>query len=120
MYGRKFLLRKNHRVLTTLFSSSKTGKRPLRCLYRRSDRLFQYTFEIEYKCGASNQVADYLSRIQHVDCNSVNEEMKHNINMYVSAVFSGSLISVISMRELANNIDNNEVLSVLKSYVING
>ena len=40
--------------------------------------------------------------------------------MYVSIVFSGSLISVISMQELANNVDNDEVLSVVKNYVING
>ena len=46
--------------------------------------------------------------------------MEHDINMYVSIVFSGSLISVISMQELANNVDNDEVLSVVKNYVING
>ena len=40
--------------------------------------------------------------------------------MYVSVVFNGSLISVISMQELANNVDNDEVLSVVKNYVING
>ena len=40
--------------------------------------------------------------------------------MYVSTIFSGSLISVNSMQELANNVDNDEVLSVVKSYVTNG
>ena len=97
----------------------RTEKLPLH-LYRWNDRLLQYTFEIEYKCGASNQVADYISCIQHVDCNSVNDEMEHDINMYVSTVFNGSLISIISMQELANNVDNDKVLSVVKNYVING
>ena len=61
-----------------------------------------------------------IYRIQHVDCNSVNDDMEYDINRYVSTVFSGSLISVISMQELANNIKNDEVLSVGENYIING
>ena len=62
MYGRPFILRTDHQALQTLFSSGGSGHRPLR-LHHWLDRLYQHTFETEYRPGVNNTVADFLSRV---------------------------------------------------------
>ena len=61
LFGRPFVLRTDHQALVSLLSASGTGQRPLR-LHRWTERLYKYTFRVEYRPGHSNQVADLLSR----------------------------------------------------------
>lgn len=61
LYGRHFVLRTDHRALTSLLHPGGSGHRPLR-LHRWADRLQQYNFDVEYRPGRQNQVADFLSR----------------------------------------------------------
>ena len=61
LYGRRFTLVTDHQALKTLLTAGGSGHRPLR-LHRWSDRLFQYTFDVRYRPGRENSVADCLSR----------------------------------------------------------
>lgn len=61
LYGRRFTLVTDHQALKTLLTAGGSGHRPLR-LHRWSDRLFQYTFDVLYRPGRENHVADWLSR----------------------------------------------------------
>ena len=64
LYGRHFTLRTDHQSLTTLLATSGSGHRPLR-IYRWSDRLYQYNYDIQYTSKHNNHVADMLSRFGH-------------------------------------------------------
>jgi hypothetical protein len=61
LYDRRFVLRTDHMSLTTLLNHKGTGRMPLR-LHRRYERLNVYDFRVEYKFGATNCMADLLSR----------------------------------------------------------
>ena len=61
LYGRRFTLVTDHQALKTLLTAGGSGHRPLR-LHRWSDRLFQYTFDVVFRPGRENCVADWLSR----------------------------------------------------------
>jgi hypothetical protein len=61
LYGRRFTLITDHQALKTLLTAGGSGHRPLR-LHRWSDRLFQYTFDVQFRPGRENSVADCLSR----------------------------------------------------------
>ncbi len=54
-------------------------------------------------------MVDYLSRL-HYDDNNVNDKFEDDINVFVSTVFGNSMISVITMHELATCIDSDETL----------
>ena len=64
MYDRRFVLRTDHQALTTLLSITGSGQRPLR-LHRWADRLHRYNFSVQYRPGKQNQVADFLSSVNH-------------------------------------------------------
>jgi hypothetical protein len=61
LYGRRFTLVTDHQALKTLLTTGGSGHRPLR-LHRWSDRLFQYSFDVQFRPGRENNVADCLSR----------------------------------------------------------
>ena len=66
--GRKFTLRTDHSSLTTLLSGPTLGRKPMRIL-RWAERLQEYNYDIVYRPGKDNCVADMLSRpaIQSTD-----------------------------------------------------
>ena len=115
MYERKFLLRTDYRALLTLFSALGMGRRPL-SLHRWSDRLLPYNFGFEYKCSSTNHLADYLS-CMHYNVNNVNGKVENDIDVFLSAVFGNSVISVITMLELATCVDSDETVCKVKQYV---
>jgi hypothetical protein len=61
LYGRRFTLITDHQALKTMLTAGGSGHRPLR-LHRWSDRLFQYTYDVHFRSGRENSVADCLSR----------------------------------------------------------
>ena len=76
----------------------------------------QYDFDIKYKSGSTNQVADYLSRMQY-DVNDFNDKVEDDSYVFVSTVFGNSMISVITMHELATCVDSDETLCNVRQYV---
>jgi len=70
LYGKKFLVRTDHRPLTYLFSM----KNPSSKLTRIRLDLEEYDFEVEYLRGKENFVADALSRINIEDLKNLQYE----------------------------------------------
>lgn len=58
---RRFTIRTDHQVLTTLLSASGSGHKPL-CLHRWGEPLRQYDFKLKFPPRRDNVVADLLSR----------------------------------------------------------
>lgn len=67
LYGNKFTLLTNHKPLVYINNSRKNAK-----FIRWSDQLTKFNFEIKYKEGKTNKVADALSRM--VNINSTEED----------------------------------------------
>ncbi|XP_072169474.1 uncharacterized protein [Diadema setosum] len=88
VFGRKFTLRTDHQALTTLLATSGSGHKPLR-IYRLSDRLHQYNFDVEYLAGSHNHVADMLSRTRTADSDNA-EKPSRETEEYVNAVMSNA------------------------------
>ncbi|CAI5683364.1 unnamed protein product [Oreochromis niloticus] len=62
LWGRKFLLRTDHQALTTLLTTKGNNRAGLR-IARWSARLLEFDYEVEYRTGSLNHVADCLSRL---------------------------------------------------------
>lgn len=63
LWGRRFVLRTDHSALTTLLDTTGgKGHRPMR-ISRWYARLLPYSYDIQYRAGSENQVADALSRL---------------------------------------------------------
>lgn len=60
LFGQKFTIETDHKPLTWLFSLKEPNQR----LIRWKLRLEEFNFEIKYKKGKENKVADALSRIE--------------------------------------------------------
>ena len=61
LLGRHFTLRTDHRPLTFLLKKHWQGRQSAKFV-RWNDRLAQFDFDIQYRPGAENDVADFLSR----------------------------------------------------------
>ena len=117
LYGKRFTLQTDHRALTSLLATSGSGHRPLR-IYRWSDRLQQYDFDVVYRPGSMNQVADMLSRLPN-DCSeqTANFDVADKSESVVQQIFSKSVITV---DKLAEATSDDSVLSTVLSFVKNG
>lgn len=62
LFGRKFIIRSDHRPLVWLFKIRDPGSRLLRWRLK----LEEFNYEVEYVPGAQNTVADCLSRISEI------------------------------------------------------
>lgn len=62
LWGKQFKLRSDHQALTTLLTTKGMGRAGLR-VARWSARLLCFNYDVEYKRGADNRVADCLSRL---------------------------------------------------------
>ena len=108
LYGRKFILRTDHRALTKLLSPSGSGHRPLR-IHRWADRLCQYNYEPVYRPGKHNQAADFLSRStpEIVDESNIDD----NIHL-LTAPFN----RIITQDELESESGRDSVSTRLRLY----
>lgn len=65
LLGRRFVVRTNQRTVKFLMEQREVGAECQRWM----SKLIYFNFEIQYKCGASNKVADALSRRpDHAEC----------------------------------------------------
>lgn len=75
IYGKRFLVRSDHRPLTYLFSL----KNPSSKLTRMRLDLEEFDFVVQYLSGKENYVADALSRINFKDIRNIHDESKINV-----------------------------------------
>ncbi|KAJ7993939.1 hypothetical protein DPEC_G00259880 [Dallia pectoralis] len=102
-------------ALTALMSTSGGGHRPLR-LYRWSDRLQQYDFQLQFTPGKTNVVADFLSRPAAIQCSAVSTEDEEEV---VHLVHS-PLKDTVSLRALESASAAEPVFSMLRDYIRHG
>ena len=133
LYGRRFTLVTDHQALKTLLTAGGSGHRPLR-LHRWSDRLFQYTFDVVFRPGRDNHVADCLSR----SFDDVNTELPiatpttteatsdDNVSdveaddRIVSTIFGSIGIAVVTLSAVGQATTADDQLSRVRLYIING
>ncbi len=109
LWGRKFMLRTDHQALTTLLSSKGNSCAGLR-VARWSARLLEFNYDVEYRPGPLNSVADCLSRMPLPNT-------EHN---YAETIESVALISfassAISKGDFQTACNNCPVLTKLSTY----
>ncbi|KAJ8006677.1 hypothetical protein DPEC_G00109710 [Dallia pectoralis] len=96
-------------------STSGGGHRPL-CLYRWSDRMQQYDFQLQFTPGKTNVVADFLSRPAAIQCSAVSPEDEEEV---VHLVHS-PLKDTVSLRDLESASAAEPVFSMLRDYIRHG
>ena len=103
MYGRRFVLRTDHQALATLLSITGSGQRLIR-LHRWADRLHRYNFSVQYRPGKQNQVADFLSRVNHQIVGGLSDEQDaaaedDSLWMQTLRVFSDTVVSLEELEQ---------------------
>lgn len=124
LYGRRFKLITDHEALKTLLTTGGTGHRPLR-LHRWADRLYQYLFDVQYRPGRNNVVADCLSRIWE-DGPEVTSTVPQASDsdaddlQLIQTIFGQFATSVVKLQAVADATEQDDVLSTVKRHVIVG
>ena len=116
LYGHRFTLRTDHPSLTTLLAGASKGHKPMR-LTRWADRLAQYTFNVEYRPGRLNAVADYLSRpVEPVRCvEAVVQDSDASAS--ISTIFGNPALRAVSPVELAVATSADDVLKIVLEHI---
>lgn len=89
LFGRKFTLYTDHKPLTYMFSTKDGNPRLVR--WRLS--LSEYSFDIQYKAGKQNVVADGLSRQRQPESNFDLRETKKEMNFLTDNLDNESMIN---------------------------
>jgi hypothetical protein len=124
LYGRRFTLVTDHQALKTLLVTGGTGHRPLR-LHRWADRLYQYSFDVEFRPGKLNVVADCLSRTWEDQPEMTSSAPPENDTeaddfQLIQSVFGKLATAVVSLQAVAEATDNDETLASVRRLVIDG
>ena len=115
LYGRPFTLRTDHAALTTLLSRGNKGMKPLR-ISRWYARLLRYTFEMKYRPGCQNQIADGLSRLP-VD-EAASEKFYEDDELI--AVIIAEMPRAITKKYLEESTLEDDLLTRVSEYVTQG
>lgn len=117
LWGKKFLVRFDHKPLTKLLTTEGLYKATAR-IARLSMRLQDFLFEIHYVPGAKNVIADCLSRLSlplvETDCSSWNDFSVANVLCNIN------LNNSISEEQLLQADRIDKALTDVKCKVING
>ena len=138
LYGRHFTLRTDHSALKALLSGGQKGRKPMRLL-RWADRLQQYDYDIQYRSGPDNVVADLLSRscdssgpdnpngpdhsVQSADLSDwpdfmeTNEEPSPPEDLQLNSVFGSPALATITPKRLAEVTAADSLLQTVISRV---
>ena len=114
LYGRRFTLRTDHSALKALLSGGQKGRKPMRLL-RWADRLQQYDYEIQYRPGSDNVVADLLSRsceTSEPDLHSNSSGSHHNLTKSVKTSNSNHCIIDLSHIDAITYMNSEEDLQL--------
>jgi hypothetical protein len=126
LYGRRFTLVSDHQALRTLLAAGGTGHRPLR-LHRWSSRLLRYSFDVVFKPGAENVVADCLSRAYVPESSMTSSDVPEADTAWdddaaaaIQSVFGGLGVPVVSRAEVAQATAADPVLTAIMGYIVEG
>lgn len=111
-------MRTDHQALTTLLATSDTGHKPLR-LHRRTDRLQQYNYHLQFTPGRDNVVADLLSRSILNPPTPLVPAFEHDQAEHDQLLHT-PLRETVSLRELQDASAADPVLSSVSTYIRQG
>ncbi|KAA3676599.1 uncharacterized protein DEA37_0004579 [Paragonimus westermani] len=112
LFGRPFTIITDHAELITPLSRGTTGLKPLR-ICRWYTKLLNYDYQIKFRSGAENQMANGLSRLPLND-RDLNEEEEES--MMVAAVNSEE-IQTGSRTELRETTKEDNTLQKIQQYM---
>ena len=115
LLGRSFILEVDHEPLKMLFSTKGVDRMSLR-LARWSTRLMMFKFELRYKKGSLHVLPDYLSRFP-VSSDDLVFHVSDDSNLFVNQIAS---LASVSMSELRDEIEKDEMLSEVRQLVETG
>ena len=115
LLGRSFILEVDHEPLKMLFSTKRVDRMSLR-LARWSTRLMMFKFELRYKKGSLHVLPDYLSRFP-VSSDDLVFHVSDDSNLFVNQIAS---LASVSMSELRDEIEKDEMLSEVRQLVETG
>uniref|UniRef100_A0A5S6QCG5 RNA-directed DNA polymerase n=1 Tax=Trichuris muris TaxID=70415 RepID=A0A5S6QCG5_TRIMR len=113
LWGTKFTLCSDQRSLTTLLTSKGIDRASLR-IARWSMKLMEFNYDIKYKPGSANSVADALSRLP-VEKEPTNLEHEEDVVAYIRKE-----IPAVNSSELAEATSKCPVLSEVSRYIQEG
>ena len=100
LYCRRFTLRTDHSLLTTLLSGGTKGRRPMQ-LFRWADRLSEYQFDVVYRPGADNAVADLLSRSEAEPSHKTPPGTATLTDIFILTVFGNAALDGLNLQDVA-------------------
>lgn len=109
LWGRKFLLRTDHQALTTLLTSKGNSRAGLR-VARWSARLMEFDYDVQYRPGSLNSVADCLSRLPLAN---TEHDFAETIESVAMISFASSAISKEDFQSVCNSCP---VFAKLRTY----
>ena len=115
LWGKKFTLRTDHQALVTLLTKG-TDRASMR-IARWSCKLLNYDYNVVYKKGTENKIADSLSRLP---VNAAAETEFDTDDEVICHVTLTDLCKSVTLQELQNCTRRDEVLTEVKKYVENG
>jgi hypothetical protein len=118
LYGRKFVIRTDHKALTTLLDNSCQGhSRKSMRIQRWYDRLHMYSYTMQYRPGKLNCLADMLSRRPRTDGDATDSCSELDVD--IESIFGGMQL-LISGEELQAATAADACLSKIMQYVKQG
>ena len=88
-------------------------------LMRWADRLHQYSFEIVYRPGKENSVADSLSRTMSAEAKEHAQEAAAEAAQ-IAKIFGTPLLQAVKPSRLAQETSRDETLQLVQRHVRNG
>ena len=111
LYGRRFTLLTDHSSLTTLLSGGTKGRRPIR-LIRWADRLSEYQFDVVYRPGVDNAVADLLSRSEAEPIHEPSQDTATSSDVFIRTIFGNEALCGINLKDIADATTTDDELSL--------
>ncbi|MCP3663067.1 MAG: hypothetical protein GY696_11320, partial [Gammaproteobacteria bacterium] len=116
LYGRKFKIRTDHSCLTTLLKKGSKGMAPRR-ITRWYERLCKYDFEVTYRPGSQNPVADCLSRLPLGDDNPFEPKEEEKL---IASIRTLEEEAALSRGEIKKATSEDEELKSVMKFVKHG
>ena len=112
LWGRKFVIRTDHSALTTMLSKG-TDRKSMR-IARWYSKLMKYNYDIEYRPGSDNKLADGLSGAPRKHCNDECDVDNEQICEIVQNDMQNDI--TVTLVELQTATGSDVVLSEILGY----